>query len=51
MIYFKIEEVWIAVTQKKATAQGNETTYTDHHIKIPMAIKYHADLKNEEGLS
>ena len=26
-----------AITQKRATAQGNETTYIDHEIKLDMA--------------
>jgi anti-repressor protein len=26
-----------AITQKRVTAQGNETTYTDHQLKIDMA--------------
>ena len=28
---------YVAVAQKRATAQGNMTTYTDHHIRIEMA--------------
>ena len=28
---------FIAVAQKKATAQGNETTYTDHQLTLDMA--------------
>ncbi|WP_374120465.1 antA/AntB antirepressor family protein [Neobacillus sp. PS3-40] len=28
---------FIAIAQKRATAQGNITTFTDHHIKLDMA--------------
>lgn len=28
---------FIAIAQKRATAQGNETTYTDHQLSIDMA--------------
>ena len=28
---------FVAITQKRATAQGNKTTYNDHIIKIDMA--------------
>lgn len=29
----------VTVTQKRVTAQGNETTYIDHHIRIEMDAK------------
>ncbi len=40
---------FIAVVQKRPTAQGNETTYTDHHVKIPMAKEIAMLQRNEKG--
>lgn len=34
---FTENEDYIAVTQKRVTAQGNETTFTDHQLTIEMA--------------
>ncbi|MBP1905299.1 anti-repressor protein [Paenibacillus turicensis] len=40
---------FIAITQKRVTGQGNETTYTDHHIKIEMAKELCMIQRNEKG--
>ena len=34
---FEENNDYIPITQKKVTAQGNETTYTDHILKIDCA--------------
>jgi anti-repressor protein len=34
---FTENEDYIAITQKRVTAQGNETTFTDHQLTIEMA--------------
>lgn len=40
---------FIAVAQKRPTAQGNETTFTDHHIRIDMAKEISMLQRNERG--
>ena len=40
---------YIAVAQKRATAQGNETTYTDYLMKISMAKELSMLQRNERG--
>lgn len=40
---------YLAITQKRATAQGNETTYTDHAITIDMAKEISMLQRNEKG--
>ncbi|MFD1266848.1 phage antirepressor KilAC domain-containing protein [Paenibacillus motobuensis] len=40
---------FVAIVQKRPTAQGNETTYTDHHIKIEMAKEICMIQRNEKG--
>ncbi len=40
---------FIAITQKRVTGQGNETTYADHHIKIEMAKEICMIQRNEKG--
>ena len=40
---------FIAIAQKRATAQGNETTYTDHFMKISMAKEISMIQRNEKG--
>ncbi|MGJ6852969.1 phage antirepressor KilAC domain-containing protein [Listeria monocytogenes] len=40
---------FIAMAQKRATAQGNETTYFDHHIKLPMAKEISMIQRTEKG--
>ncbi|KIN82152.1 antA/AntB antirepressor family protein [Clostridium botulinum] len=40
---------FIAITQKRVTAQGNETTYTDHAIKLDMAKELAMIQRNEKG--
>lgn len=38
-----------AITQKRVTAQGNETTYTDHEITLDMAKEISMLQRNEKG--
>lgn len=40
---------YIAITQKKVTAQGNETTYIDHVIKLDMAKEICMLQRNDKG--
>lgn len=40
---------YIAITQKRVTAQGNETTYTDHILKLSMAKELCMLARNEKG--
>lgn len=40
---------YVAVDQKRTTAQGNETSFIDHHIKIPMAKEISMLQRNEKG--
>lgn len=40
---------YIAIAQKRATAQGNMTTYTDHVLKIDMAKEIAMLQRNEKG--
>lgn len=48
--YGFVENVdFVAITQKRVTAQGNETTYTDHHIKVEMAKEIAMIQRNEKG--
>lgn len=46
---FTENEEYKAITQKKVTAQGNETTYTDHEIKLDMAKEIAMIQRNEKG--
>ncbi|WP_338948113.1 phage antirepressor KilAC domain-containing protein [Fusobacterium varium] len=40
---------YIAITQKRVTAQGNETTYTDYLMKISMAKEISMLQRNTKG--
>lgn len=40
---------YIAITQKRVTAQGNETTYTDHALKLDMAKEIAILQRSEKG--
>lgn len=40
---------FIAISQKRLTAQGNETTYTDHQLTIDMAKELCMIQRNEKG--
>src|SRR5699024_8459582 len=40
---------YITVAQKRATAQGNMTTYHNHHIKLDMAKEISMLQRNEKG--
>lgn len=51
MLAFGFEENrdFIAIAQKRATAQGNETTYNDHILKLDMAKEICMLQRNEKG--
>lgn len=51
MLEFGFEENrdFIAIAQKRATAQGNETTYNDHILKLDMAKEICMLQRNEKG--
>lgn len=40
---------YLAISQKRLTAQGNETTYTDHQLTIEMAKEISMLQRNEKG--
>ena len=40
---------FVAISQKRLTAQGNETTYTDYLMKISMAKELSMIQRNEKG--
>ncbi len=40
---------FVAMAQKRATAQGNETTYTDHALKLDMAKEIAMLQRSEKG--
>ena len=40
---------YLAIRQKRRTAQGNETTYTDHQLTIEMAKEISMLQRNEKG--
>lgn len=40
---------FVAIAQKRATVQGNETTYTDHILKLNMAKELCMLARNERG--
>ena len=40
---------YLAITQKKVTAQGNTTNYVDHHMKIDMAKEISMIQRSEKG--
>ena len=40
---------YIAISQKRLTAQGNETTYIDHILKLDMAKEISMLQRNEKG--
>lgn len=44
-LYFQID--FIAMAQKRATAQGNKTTYFNHIVKISMAKEVAMTENNE----
>lgn len=46
---FNEEKDYIAITQKRVTAQGNETTYKDYQITIDMAKEIAMLQRNEKG--
>lgn len=48
--YGFVENVdFIAIAQKRATAQGNTTTFNDHHIKLDMAKEVSMIQRTEKG--
>lgn len=46
---FTENQDFTSVTQKRVTAQGNETEYTDHAIKLDMAKELCMIQRNEKG--
>ena len=46
---FSENKDFVTVAQKRATAQGNETTYFDHLMKISMAKELSMIQRNEKG--
>lgn len=46
---FSENEDYIAITQKRVTAQGNETTYLDHQLTIEMAKQICMIQRTETG--
>ena len=40
---------YLAISQKRLTAQGNETTYTDHVLKLDMAKEVAMLQRNNKG--
>lgn len=46
---FTENQDYIAITQKRVTAQGNETTYIDHLLKLDMAKELAMIQRNEKG--
>lgn len=46
---FEENEDYIPITQKRVTAQGNETTYKDYQITIDMAKEIAMLQRNEKG--
>lgn len=46
---FEENEDYQAISQKRLTAQGNETTYIDHEIKLDMAKEIAMIQRNEKG--
>lgn len=46
---FECGKDWQTVNQKRLTAQGNETTYTDHQLTIPMAKEISMLQRTEKG--
>lgn len=46
---FEENEDYQAISQKRLTAQGNETTFIDHEIKLDMAKEIAMIQRNEKG--
>src|SRR5690606_19739304 len=46
---FEPDVDFITVIQKRLTAQGNETTFNDHHIKLDMAKEIAMIQRSEKG--
>lgn len=46
---FLENEDYLAISQKRLTAQGNSTTYVDHVLKIDMAKEISMIQRNEKG--
>lgn len=46
---FEEKQDYIAISQKRLTAQGNETTYTDHVLKLDMAKEIAMLQRSERG--
>lgn len=46
---FTENEDYLAVSQKRLTAQGNETTYTDHQMTLDMAKQICMIQRTDDG--
>jgi len=46
---FEANQDYIAISQKRLTAQGNETTFTDHQLTVGMAKELCMLQRNEKG--
>ncbi|UII58093.1 phage antirepressor KilAC domain-containing protein (plasmid) [Cytobacillus spongiae] len=46
---FKENQDFIAITQKRVTAQGNSTTYIEHHLKLDMAKEISMIQRSDKG--
>lgn len=46
---FEENQDYLALTQKRVTAQGNEITYIDHALKLDMAKEISMIQRNEKG--
>ncbi|HHB9319022.1 TPA: antA/AntB antirepressor family protein, partial [Streptococcus pyogenes] len=46
---FEENEDYVAISQKRLTAQGNQTEYTDHVLKLDMAKEIAMLQRNEKS--
>lgn len=46
---FVENEDYVAIVQKRTTAQGNETTFKDHHLKLDMAKEVSMIQRSDKG--
>jgi len=46
---FEENQDYVAITQKRVTAQGNTTVYVDHHLKLDMAKEISMIQRTDKG--
>lgn len=46
---FELNQDYVAISQKRLTAQGNETTFIDHHMKLDMAKEVAMIQRTDKG--